>query len=130
VLGILIGVVAFKLLPNDNMDAMAARASGSQVTDANAGDSAIAPSKTVILRGDDSLTPDPAGTTFSPGESVAFVVTNAADTPRTFTVGESAIEVPAGTTSTLVYRFANDDVPYSWGGGQSDVLRVGMAQHG
>jgi hypothetical protein len=67
---------------------------------------------------------------FLSGESAAFVVTNEMETPRTFAVGDTAIVVPAGETATLIYRFANADVPYRWGDEeQTGVLRVGMAQH-
>ncbi len=128
VFGVLAGIVALNVLPKDDM-AMAAP--GMNVMDIGTQGASVSfamPSQTVVLRGGETLAPDPAGLMFRPSESVAFVVSNDTGTQRTFAVGETAIEVPAGETATLVYRFSNDDVPYSWGSGQTGIMRVDMAQ--
>jgi hypothetical protein len=134
VLGILIGVVAYRVLPNENMDAMAPVVPASQVANANSGISTLVPAQTVVLRGGETLVPDPTGIMYSPEGMAAFVVTNETDAPRTFAVGDTAVDVPAGQTVTLVYPFSNADVPFHWHSngesGQTGVLRVSMANHG
>lgn len=128
VFGVLAGIIALNVLPKDDM-AMAAPGMVATGVGTQGGSAAYAvPSQTVLLRGAETLSPDPAGLMIQSDETVAFVVTNDGDSPRNFSVGESTIEVPAGETATLVYRFSNGDVPFSWGGEQAGVLPVGM-QH-
>jgi Cu+-exporting ATPase len=153
VVGILIGIIAYNLLPEDNMAAMAP---GAAALGANAEAAAVAPyaapSRTIALRGGETLQPDPTTFAYQPGESVAFVVTNATGEDRLFAVGaqsgESAMDamdamdavdasaapreivVRPGETGTLVYRFGDaGSIPYMWnpvhGTGVSGALTVG-----
>jgi len=126
VFGVLAGVVALNVLPKDDM-AMAAPAMAIGTQGGN--ESYVLPSQTVIMRGGETLTPNPAQLMFPPDETVAFVVTNDTNASLTFTVGESALDVPAGETATLVYRFSDNDVPYSWGGEDTGVFHVSMSEH-
>lgn len=64
-------------------------------------DTYAAPSRTIVLRGDETLQPDPAGFAVTPSE-----------------------------TAALVYRFAaSGDIPYAWspihGDGAAGTIRVG-----
>jgi Cu+-exporting ATPase len=123
--GLLAGIIAFYLLPRDEM-AMPAMATGSAQTGI-AAPSFATPDRTIVLRGGETLTPDPAGFAYHPGKTVAFVVTNETDSDRTFSVtsseagepamaahGEGAIAIQPGETATLVYDIAPGAMTISW----------------
>ena len=149
--GIAIGAIAFNLLPRDDMAAMAANG-GALVQPAarEALANYAVPARTVTLRGGETLAPSPAGLAISPGESVAFVITNETPDDRVFAIGDAAVAhdmgaepipshdaavapqdvtVQAGETGTLVYRFGvAGTVPYRWSplndSGESGSIRV------
>lgn len=140
--GILAGVIAFNLLPHDDMalspmdmSAAAAVQSGSLVSV----DRYAVPSRTVVMRGGETLAPSPADLRLGPGDTVAFVVTNETPEDRVFSVGgmtaghdmagatedgvasDAAMEPPRqvslrpGETATLVYRVGEGETPaISW----------------
>jgi Cu+-exporting ATPase len=124
--GILAGVIAFNILPRDDMTAMAGAALVPAAEMRATTASLALPDRTILLRGGDALVPDPAGFAYRAGETVAFVVTNATDTDRVFaiddngqamtgdTMGESGstgmnpmrqIVIQPGQTATLVNAF-------------------------
>ena len=150
--GIALGAIAFNLLPRDDMAAMAMNGSAFvQPASQEALAGYAVPTRTVVLRGGETLTPSPAGLTVSPGESVAFVITNETPVDRIFAIGDATashdmaavqtstddvdvapqdVAIPAGETATLVYRFgAPGTVPYHWSprndSGESGNIRVG-----
>jgi Cu+-exporting ATPase len=130
--GIAVGAIAFNILPRDDSAAMAM---GGPAILQPAPNETIAsyavPSRTVLLRGGDTLTPNPANLMFTSGESVAFVVTNDSEADRVFTIGDAVghqltmasnggepprqVLVRMGETATLVHQFGEGEAPiFSW----------------
>jgi FtsP/CotA-like multicopper oxidase with cupredoxin domain len=137
IFGVLAGIVAFNVLPAEGMPDMA-RQSMLQVP---GGDRVVAgfatPSRTVVLRGGETLEPNLAQETFAAGETVAFVITNATGERHVFAVlpmsgmpgseadqpaAENSQLVPSheitilpGETETLVYRFdVSGPAAFTW----------------
>jgi hypothetical protein len=126
--GILAGVIAFNVLPQDEMAAMAGSA---MVSDADAEDILgpyLTPTQTVVLRGGETLQPTAADLELAPGEVVAFVVTNDTGDPHVFRVagadghdmGGTASElsprivIGPGETGTVVHRVGEEGVAFIW----------------
>ena len=128
--GILAGVVAFNVLPQDNMAAMASDAMVSAPGSPDALASYLTPSRTVMLSGGETLTPDPAALAIGPGEIIAFVVTNDSGAARVFGIAQmheqgmapmagansppQRIAIAPGETGTLVYRVGEDGWSFTW----------------
>jgi Cu+-exporting ATPase len=125
--GILAGIIAFNILPRDDMEMSAMAREGVAPFVA---ESTLVPDRTVPLRGGDALSPDPAGFLYHDGETVAFVVTNETDGDRTLAIGDAgdgmathdaldetdpaSVTVPPGATATLVHAFDSGEATISW----------------
>ena len=127
--GLMVGAIAYNVLPRDDMAAMAGRNPFTAEL-SQAAEIAAVPDRTILLRGGDTLAPDPAGFVYQVGETVAFVVTNESDGDRGFAIAPAGADaemaggdmtdhgntvagastarvlVKPADTATLVYEFA------------------------
>ncbi|MDF3039018.1 MAG: copA [Thermomicrobiales bacterium] len=137
VFGILAGVIAFNILPRNEMAAMTGGAMDSEAEVQESIAPYVAPDRTVELRGGETLEPDPDGLALAPGETIAFVVANETGDARVFAVdamdghGMEAMAPPdaqsmddgdlpqqitiaPGETRTLVHRVGEEDLVFHW----------------
>jgi Cu+-exporting ATPase len=144
VFGILAGVIAFNVLPRDDMAAMASSGLVPAAEVEQAAERLMVPDRTILLTGGEMLTPDLAGFAFETGETVAFVVRNETESDHVFAIegagsamAGAAPESPAtgmtdhagttgaglpwqvviepGQSATLVYPFITDgETTVSW----------------
>jgi uncharacterized cupredoxin-like copper-binding protein len=131
VFGVLAGVIAFNILPQDEMAAMAEDATVSEAVSQEALVPYVKPDRTILLDGGETLAPEPDEFSLTPGETVAFVVTNETGEERVFGIdamsGHRAEEMATvdevlprqltlapGETGTLVQRVGEEGVAVTW----------------
>jgi len=125
VIGILAGVAAFNILPQDDMAAMAGGATPFE--ESTAAPEFAVPDRTVLIAASDQMRFTPDSLSVTAGETVAFVVTNTGETGHELVIGDeasqlaheaemaaaagrehgvpNALSVAPGETATLVYTF-------------------------
>jgi Cu+-exporting ATPase len=131
VFGILAGVIAFNILPQNEMAAMAEDATVSEAVSQEALVPYVKPDRTILLDGGETLAPEPDELSLTPGETVAFVVTNETGEERVFgieamsshraeemeTVDEvlpRQLTLAPGETETLVQWVGEEGLAITW----------------
>ncbi len=129
--GILAGVIAFNVLPQDNMAAMAMASGAGHGEESTAAPAFALPDRTVLVEAGDEMRFMPESLSVTAGETVAFVVTNTGEAVHELVIGDeatqqaheaemaegaghedetdhnfaNAVSVAPGETATLVYAF-------------------------